>query len=302
MTPPADAPKPAVAAAGWIEATGLGPWAWGGMSTRLGGVSAPPFDSLNLRPAGLPGPPADAPAAVAENERRLVAILGDSPVWLEQVHGARCVRLGADGRVIDGEGEAGASGLARADASFTTERGVVCAVLVADCLPVLFCVDGGRAVAAAHAGWRGLAAGVLERTVDALQRATGCAPGEIRAWMGACIGPQAFEVGAEVLEAFGVDSERAIGYSQDSAGAGGTAGQAADAFRFAPRPDGSPRWRADLGLLARQRLRSLGLPDAAIRAPAGCTFSEASRFFSYRRDGLTGRMAACIRLSGPAGR
>lgn len=286
---------------GWIEAGGLGPMVRGGMTTRQGGVSPVPYDSLDLRPAVLSGAAGALAGAVEENARRLEALLGCPPVWLEQVHGADCVRLGALGRVLLAEDRSapGPSGLTRADASFTTEAGVACAVLVADCLPVLFAVEGGRAVAAAHAGWRGLAAGVLERTVQALRQATGCSPGEIRAWLGACIGPSAFEVGDEVLQAFGVDPEAAQAAEAGTFSTPPTSPR--EAFRFAPRPDGSARWRADLAGLARLRLRDLGLDPVAIQGTAGCTVSEPSRFFSYRRDGTTGRMAACIQLVGPGG-
>jgi YfiH family protein len=241
------------------------------MSTREGGVSASPFDSLNLRPAALPGDVVDEPAAVAENQRRFAAALGAEPMWLDQVHGADVVRLAA-GDLAPGRG------FHRADASFTTEAGVGCVVLVADCLPVLLCDRGGRVVGAAHAGWRGLAAGVLERSVAAMCAAVGAEPGQLLAWLGPCIGPRQFEVGADVLAAFGADPA------------------VPDPARFVPRPrpDGAPRWLAHLPQLARDRLRAAGVTE--VSGGTWCTVADASRFFSFRRDRITGRLAAGIAL------
>jgi YfiH family protein len=228
------------------------------MSTRAGGVSAPPFDSLNLGRSG-----GDDAAAVAENRRRFEAVLGVPTVYLSQVHGTRVVRLPAEGPL-------------EADAAITTRPGIACSVMVADCLPVLFAAPEGRGVGAAHAGWRGLSAGVLEATARALADAAGCRTDHLVAWLGPCIGPGRFEVGADVLEAFGP----------------------AAAARFTPRarPDGSPRWLADLPGLARDRLAALGID----RVSGGnwCTVEDASRFFSFRRDGVTGRMAAAVWLRG----
>jgi polyphenol oxidase len=242
------------------------------MSTRAGGVSAAPFDSLNLRPPELGGADVDAPAAVLENQRRFALALGARPVWLQQVHGADVLRLSA------AHLHPGAS-LPQADASICTEPGIACAVQVADCLPVLLCSADGRAVGAAHAGWRGLAAGVVDHTVAALCEAAGCAPGHLLAWLGPCIGPDAFEVGADVLAAFGADPQALP--PEDAA-----------LFRFSPRADGSPRWRADLPGLARRRLQALGVH----RVSGGhwCTVAAASRFFSFRHAPRTGRMAAAI--------
>jgi YfiH family protein len=241
------------------------------MSTRRGGVSRAPFDSLNLRPAALPGDAIDDPDSVAENQRRFAAALGAEPVWLNQVHGAEVVRL-------SGEDLAPRHGFHRADASFTTESGVGCAVLVADCLPVLLCSRDGRVVGAAHAGWRGLGAGVLERTVAAMGDAVGCAPDQLMAWLGPCIGPRQFEVGADVLAAFGAEAATP------------------DPTRFVarPRPDGAPRWLADLPRLALDRLRTAGVTE--VSGGTWCTVEDASRFFSFRRDGATGRLAAGIAL------
>lgn len=244
----------------WDAPANVGAW----MSTRDGGVSRPPFDSLNLRPPGLRGDAADDPAAVAENQRRFAAAIGAAPVWLDQVHGADVVRL-----------DAATAGHPTADAAVTAVPGVACAVLVADCLPVLFCDRGGRAVGAAHAGWRGLAAGVLERTVATLCEAAGAAPADLLAWLGPCIGPRAFEVGADVLAAFPLDRGR---------------------FADRPRPDGAPRWLADLPGLARDRLARAGV--SRVTGGTWCTVEDPSRFFSFRRDRVTGRLAAAVCLRG----
>ena len=241
------------------------------MSTRRGGVSAAPFDSLNLRPPALGGDAVDQHAAVLENQRRFGLALGAQPVWLNQVHGHTVVRLSAE-HLRPG------AGLPVADASVCTEPGIACAVLVADCLPVLLCSADGRGVAAAHAGWRGLAGGVIDRTVAALCAAVACPPGELLAWLGPCIGQPAFEVGVDVLRAFGVDP------------------RAPDErlFQPSPRPDGSLRWRANLVELARRRLVGLGV--AQVSGGAWCTVADASRFFSFRREAHTGRLAAAIAL------
>ena len=230
------------------------------MSTRAGGVSEAPFDSLNFgRSAG------DAPAAVDENRRRFAASLdGARPLWMSQVHGTRVLRLPVDG---------GAAPPA-ADAAITTEPGIACTVMVADCLPVLFAAPSGRGVGAAHAGWRGLAGGVLEASVASLCQAAACAPLELQAWLGPCIGPRQFEVGADVVEAFGGGSR----------------------FVPRPRPDGAMRWLADVPGLARDRLRAVGVTQ--ITGGTWCTVEDASRFFSFRRDGVTGRMAAAVWLRG----
>jgi YfiH family protein len=161
-----------------------------------------------------------------------------------------------------------------ADASVCAEPGIACTVQVADCLPVLFAAPNGRGVAAAHAGWRGLAGGVLEAALQTLCEAAVCAPGEVEVWIGPGIGPREFEVGADVLQAFGAAPE------------------AADPARFVPRPGRPDKWLADLPLLARDRLQAAGVE--AISGGRWCTVSEPSRFFSFRRDGRTGRMAAAV--------
>ncbi len=219
------------------------------MTTRIGGVSRGPFASLNL--AGHVG---DDKSAVAENRRRLVSAFGlpSEPAWLEQAHGIEVA-------VLPGT----RSG--PADAAVTFTPGAVCAVLVADCLPVFLASrDGGR-VGVAHAGWRGLAAGVVEAAVAALD----CEPAKLVAWLGPAIGPAAFEVGSEVREAL-------------------VARDAAAAADFRPGLEG--RWLADLPALARRRLAASGV--GTVQGGGLCTFSDPRRFYSYRRDGVTGRMAA----------
>ncbi|KAA3655270.1 MAG: peptidoglycan editing factor PgeF [Proteobacteria bacterium] len=221
------------------------------MTTRVGGVSTGPFASLNLGDHV-----GDAPAAVAANRRALTAWCPAPPRWLNQVHGVEVVPAASIEAAVD------------ADASFARREDVVCAVMTADCLPVLFCDTKGAVVAAAHAGWRGLHAGVLEQTVARMQ----VPPGDVMAWLGAAIGPDAFEVGDEVRAAF-------------------VAHEAAAAAAF--RPGRVPgKWLADLYALARQRLAACGVT----RVYGGdlCTVSDPQRFFSYRRDGQTGRMAAMV--------
>lgn len=243
------------------------------MSTRLGGVSAPPYASLNLGERV-----GDDPANVAENRRRLreALELRHEPVWLKQVHGTNVVRLAA-------------GDFSEADASFTTEPGVVCAVQVADCLPVLFCDDAGTVVAAAHAGWRGLAAGVLEATVRALP----AKPGMLMAWLGAAIGPQSFEVGAEVREAFVNHDAKASACFKKKYPLSPGHGAARHARRG--KGEGDPgKYLLDLYGLARQRLTAVGV--SRVHGGGFCTFRETERFFSYRRDGQCGRMAALIQL------
>ncbi len=230
------------------------------MTTRQGGVSRAPFDTLNLR-AGV----GDDHQAVGQNQRLLAEAIGATPVYLNQVHGANVARLTAADLQADAT-------VQDADASVTTEPGIACAVQVADCLPVLFAAPRSRAVGAAHAGWRGLAAGVLEATLAQVCEAARCAPGDVQAWLGACIGPAAFEVGPDVLEAFGASALEN------------------DSLRFVAK--GAGKWCADLPALARDRLQAAGVH--AISGGGRCTVSEPSRFFSFRRDRVTGRMAALI--------
>lgn len=221
------------------------------MTTRTGGVSVGPFANFNLAEHVQ-----DDPLAVAENRRRLREILPAEPIWLNQVHGTN---------VIQGDT---ASGVPDADASFTRTHNTVCAVMTADCLPVLFCARDGSVVAAAHAGWRGLAAGVLEATLTAMQ----VPPDEVIVWLGAAIGPNAFEVGSEVRDTFIA--------SHPSSGT---------AFKSHQQ-----QWLADIYTLARIRLNACGV--RAIYGGGMCTYTDATRFYSYRRDGVTGRMATLIWL------
>jgi YfiH family protein len=224
---------------------------------RAGGVSQPPFDTFNI--AAHVG---DDPRAVAENRARLRASLGlpCEPLWLEQVHGHR---------VVDLEGPGSPASPGPADAAVTRSPGRVCVIQVADCMPVLLAAADGSAVGAAHAGWRGLAGGVLEATVRAMRTP----PGELLAWLGPAIGPAQFEVGGEVRAAF-LDGDPG----------------AAGAFVVNPRG----RWQCDLYALARRRLAALGV--LAVHGGGWCTYADPARFFSYRRDGRCGRMAAVIRI------
>ena len=224
-------------------------------TTRIGGVSSGAYAGLNMGRGG-----GDDPAAVSENRRRVHAALQlpAEPCWIRQVHGMRVVR------VPDQAPEP------EADASYSLTPGVVCAVQAADCLPVLFCDRAATVVAAAHAGWRGLCGGVLEATVAALP----VPPGELLAWLGPAIGPEAFEVGAEVREQFlAADPAAALAF-RDGAGPG--------------------KHYADLFLLARQRLRRAGVER--VYGGGFSTHADPRRFYSYRRDGATGRMAALIWL------
>jgi YfiH family protein len=221
-------------------------------TTRLGGVSHAPWDSFNLG-----AHVGDVPAHVAANRARLreVLELPEEPGWLSQVHGAAVVDLDVSR----------APGIPTADAAVTGAAGRACVIMVADCLPVLFASRDGRRIGAAHAGWRGLAAGVLENTVAAL----GVDPAELVAWLGPAILQPNFEVGADVRDAF-------------------LAGDAGAADYFAPNTRG--RWQADLVGLARRRLRALGVTD--LSGGEWCTVADPRRFFSHRRDGQGGRMAA----------
>lgn len=221
------------------------------VTTRAGGVSVGPFTSLNLGDHV-----GDDPQAVAENRRRLVAALGCRPAWLRQVHGTRVV-------------EADPAQVAEADGCWTAAPGIACSSMTADCLPVLFCDRAGSRVAAAHAGWRGLAGGVLEATLEAL-----ALPAEqVLAWLGPAIGPQAFEVGPEVREAFLASHP-----------------EAAQAFVPSHNPG---KFLADLYQLARIRLVARGI--TAVYGGGFCTFSD-PRFFSYRRAARTGRFASLVWL------
>lgn len=223
-------------------------------STRRGGVSLSPYDSLNLGAHC-----GDNPEHVAENRRLFYATcaLPVQPTWLEQVHGTTVLKLEDEPYLSK-----------RADACYSVTPGKVCAVMTADCLPVLFCNTAGTEVAAAHAGWRGLCAGVLEETIACFHDL----PANIIAWLGPAIGPAAFEVGPEVREAFIAKDKKA-----DSA------------FRVS-----GEKYYADIYQLARQRLENIGVTQ--VYGGERCTWTESDDFFSYRREGITGRMASFIWL------
>ena len=239
------------------------------MTDRRGGVSQAPWDSMNLGDHV-----GDHMPSVQTNRQRLRDAIGVRPVFLKQVHGVDTI-------VLDASSQDGAE----ADACVTTGSQVACTIMVADCLPVLMCDASGRWVAAAHAGWRGLAGvhgtGVLESLLNA-SSLSGTAREDVLVWLGPCIGPQAFEVGPEVMAAFCADDD-----------------QAAVFFKAV----GNEKWLADLAGLARLRLHRLGVQAVFGNdsEPAWCTFSQNSRFFSHRRDsrvlGQSGRMAACIWLA-----
>ena len=246
-----------MAAIGWEDADWQAPpGVHAGVTSRVGGDSRGPFASFNL--AAHVG---DEVAAVTANRARLVAALAlpCEPLWLNQVHGSAVVVHGATGPAPT------------ADAAVAFEPGRVLAVLTADCLSVVLAARDGSRLGVAHAGWRGLAAGVIEATVGALK----LPPAGLLAWLGPAIGPAAFEVGAEVRAAF-VDPDPGA------------------AAAFTPNPRG--RWQADLVRLARRRLTALGITD--INGAAACTATNPERYYSYRRETPTGRMATLAWLGG----
>ena len=222
------------------------------ITTRSGGVSSGPFQSLNLGDHV-----GDVPGDVAANRALLSVFLPSTPVWLRQVHGTHVVAA-----------ESAESGV-EADAAHSATPGIVCAILTADCLPVLICDRNGSQVAAVHAGWRGLSQSIIERAIEAMR----VPPPELLVFLGPAIGPSHYEVGDDVRDAFINDDENAV-------------------TAFLPKANG--KWLANLCELAQLRLRCLGVE--AIYGGDCCTFSDAERFFSYRRDGQTGRMAALIWL------
>lgn len=234
-------------------------------TTRTGGSSKSPFDTFNL---GLHV--GDSDADVHLNRALLKSTLGAHPVFMQQVHGNSVLQINA--QTPDG---------LQADGSFTNDAGVVCTMMVADCLPILLCDHQGTQVAAVHAGWRGLAGahgyGVLESARGVFE----CKPENLLVWLGPCIGPTAFEVGEDVRIAFVADFPHS-----------------ASAFKAL----GQGKWLADLCALARHRLRALGITQiyGNDSSQAWCTVSQPSRFFSYRRDRVCGRFAACIWLNGAA--
>lgn len=222
-------------------------------TTRAGGVSTGAFASLNLGVAV-----GDDPEHVAINRDRVCALLPSTPCWLKQVHGNVVINAGAHRGAIP-----------EADSSYARVNNVVCVIQMADCLPVLFAAKDGSAIAAAHAGWRGLAAGVLENTISAL----GIPVDQMIAWLGPAIGPEAFEVGDDVRDVF-------INLN------------AADQTSFRAKCEG--KWMADLFELACARLQRAGVHE--IFGGGLCTHSDPQRFFSHRRDRVSGRMAALIWL------
>ena len=205
----------------------------------------------------------DDPASVAHRRCQLSQVIAADPVWLQQVHGTRVVRL-------DQESVAESP---QADAAMTQQRGIACAIMTADCLPVLVADRQARVVGAAHAGWRGLAAGVLESLVAAMTALPGVHPEDLTVWLGPAIGPSAFEVGSDVRDIF-------------------TGRDAANGSYFTPHPEVTGKYLADLPALARRRLQRLGIED--VTASELCTVSLPDRFYSYRRQSLTGRMATLI--------
>jgi polyphenol oxidase len=240
----------------WFEVDWPAPHGVRALSTLRGdaqsGASMAPYGCFNLGDHV-----GDDPAAVAENRRRLkiAAGLPSEPYWLSQVHGIRVADLDSP------------AAMGPADAAIARGSAKVCAILTADCLPILFASGSGDTVAAAHAGWRGLAAGVIEATVHAM----GVPPGSVVAWLGPAIGPQHFEVGAEVREAFlGADPKADEAFESNARG----------------------RFMADLNMLARRRLQRLGL--SRIYGGGECTYTQADRYYSHRRDGITGRQATLI--------
>jgi len=229
-----------------------------GTTTRQGGVSVAPYDSLNL--GDHVGDSADAVA----NNRSLLkqrCNLPAEPVWLKQVHGTAVVNAAA------------VNDIPVADASYSHQSNSVCAVMTADCLPLLLCDQAGSVVAAVHAGWRGLADGVIEATIKEMD----VTASKLMAWLGPAIGSKVFEVGDEVRQQF-IDVDP----------------QAVEAFQSSELSSTQGRWLADIYLLARQRLASLGLEQ--VYGGHCCTYTDAERFYSYRRDGVTGRMASLIWL------
>lgn len=226
------------------------------ITTRSGGVSAAPYTSLNLGDHV-----GDNPQHVMQNRAVLKAQLPAEPRWLKQVHGIAV----ADACMAGAE----------ADASVAFQASEVCAVLTADCLPVLLCDQSGTVVGAAHAGWRGLLNGVIESTATAMKVPSS----SLLAYLGPAIGPQAFEVGAEVRVAFIAENT-----------------EAATAFTPVDQQGETQKWMADIYALARLRLEKLGV--AGVYGGGLCTYTDAEQFFSYRRDGVTGRMASLIWMEG----
>ena len=234
-------------------------------TTRHGGVSKPPFNTLNL---GLNA--GDDSVDVLHNRSIVRSHLPTEPLWLKQIHGVTVSTPASRNASTDKPFEA--------DAAVTNIPNEVLAILTADCMPVLFASKGGEVIGAAHAGWRGLSSGILENTLqEMLAISPGLSPKDIVVWMGPAIGPTAFEVGEDVLQAFAAQ------------------GQTISSKAFTPIAGSPGKYLANLYLLARERLRSLGIEQ--IDGGDFCTFSDSERFFSYRRDKETGRFASLIWIS-----
>ena len=233
------------------------------VTTRLGGVSLPPYDTFNLGDHV-----GDLPQCVLQNRQKLAAHCGlqDSNLqWLNQVHGKVACKALADGVTRE------------ADASYTRTKGVACVIMTADCLPVLLCDKQGTQVAAIHAGWRGLASGVIDEALAAFSQ-----PSEVSVWLGPAIGPSAFEVGEDVIDAFTSTplSDKNLALTQKA---------------FIPRAENPKKWLVDIYQLARIRLKSLGVNS--IYGGEYCTWNNSDQFYSYRRHNITGRMASLIWLT-----
>ncbi|KGM42388.1 hypothetical protein JY96_19290 [Aquabacterium sp. NJ1] len=257
------------------------------MSARAGGVSVGPYAQCNLGDHVQ-----DDPQAVLHNRSLFAQALQAQPVWMTQVHGNRVIWLTRDADFL---GPSGQLAQPEADGALTTEPGLACTVMVADCLPVLLAAPEGRGVAALHAGWRGLAGagdmqgqGIVHTGVRALCEAASCEPSDLQAWLGPCIGPAHFEVGADVLAGFGLDPLAAQAHRRF------TPRITVDAVGVHEAPFQARKWLADLPGLARDTLNHLGVSQ--VGGGTWCTVSEASRFFSFRRDRVTGRQAASIWL------
>ncbi|ALL65124.1 laccase [Paraburkholderia caribensis MBA4] len=252
------------------------------VTTRNGGVSLPPFGTWRDGVDGAGGlnlgrKSGDDPAHVEANRARLMRLTArDEAAWLSQVHGATVVNAD-DVLAASRRGEP----LMQADAGVTDRTGTVCVVMIADCMPVLLCDPQGRAVGAAHAGWRGLASGVVENTAQRVASLAGTDMSALHAYLGPCIGPQAFEVGPDVRDAF-------------MNGVGGTQRDVV-ASAFVEHPLNTGKFLADLPRLARWRLAQIGVTN--VTGGDHCTVTERERFYSYRRDRETGRMAALIWLA-----
>lgn len=231
-------------------------------TTRIGGVSQAPYASLNLG-----SHVGDDPIAVAHNRQLLSPYLPSEPVWMSQVHGVKAIDATTVGCMVE------------ADAAYTSKVNTVCVTMTADCLPVLLCDEAGTIVMAIHAGWKGLLDGVIESTIETMHKtmqnsSPDLAPQSLMAWLGPAIGPQAFEVGSEVREAFiAIDSNAALAFQAVS----------------------NNKWLGDIYQLARQRLNTIGISQ--IYGGGLCTYTDDARFFSYRRDNVTGRMASIIWLA-----